>query len=510
MWISLAIGSVVLWGVCQSVLAAVPNILFILADDLGYGDVGCYNLDSKIPTPNLDQLAKEGMRFTDAHSPSTVCTPTRYSILTGRMAFRTGFSGVFAGVGGPCMIEPERLALPGMLREQGYATALFGKWHVGMSFLDKEGTRITDRGVKGVRQIDYSRPVLDAPIHRGFDQFYGTVCCPTTDWLYAYMEGDRVPVPPVAVIDKTDLPKHPYANDNRSGLIAPNFDVEEVDLVFLEKSQQFLRKHVKATPEKPFFLFHSMQAVHLPSFPADQFKGKTSSGPHGDFLFEMDWIVGELMKTLNDLGIAENTLVMFASDNGPEVPTVIAMRRDYGHDGAKPWRGVKRDQWEGGHRTPFLVRWPGVVAPGTTSDQLVSLTDIFATCAAIIGSEVPNDAAEDSYNVLPILKGAAKGVAVRPYLLQQTISLALSIRQGRWKYLDHQGSGGNNYKKDGEWGMKSFALPETDSSAPGQLYDLRNDPVETTNLYAKYPDEVRHLKALLEASKASGRSAPLR
>ena len=506
----LAIGFVILWGVCPLLGATAPNILFILADDLGYGDVGCYNPDSKIPTPNLDQLAKDGMRFTDAHSPSTVCTPTRYSILTGRMAFRTGFRGVFAGVGGPCMIEPERLTLPGMLRENGYATALFGKWHVGMSFMDKDGNRINERGVEGVGQIDYSRPVLDSPIHRGFDQFYGTVCCPTTDWLYAYMEGDRIPVPPTDVIDKTNLPKHPYANDNRSGLIAPNFDVEEVDLVFLEKSQQFLRDHVKVTPEKPFFLFHSMQAVHLPSFPADRFKGKTSSGPHGDFLFEMDWIVGELMKTLHELGIAENTLVMFASDNGPEVPTVIAMRRDYKHDGAKPWRGVKRDQWEGGHRTPFLVRWPGVVTPGTVSDQLLSLTDIFATCAAIVDLDVPNEAAEDSYDLLPILKGAAEGVAVRPYILQQTISLALSIRQGAWKYLDHQGSGGNNYTKDGPWGMKSFALPETDLSAPGQLYDLRNDPGETTNLYTKHPDKVRHLKALLEASNTAGRSAPLR
>lgn len=504
------VGLVILWGVCPLLQAATPNILFILADDLGYGDVGCYNPDSKIPTPNLDRLAKEGMRFTDAHSPSTVCTPTRYSILTGRMAFRTGFRGVFAGVGGPCMIEPERLTLPGMLREKGYATALFGKWHVGMSFLDKDGKRIKDRGVKCVRQIDYSRPVLDAPIHRGFDQFFGTACCPTTDWLYAYMEGDRIPVPPVEVIDKTNLPKHPYANDNRSGLIAPDFDVEDVDLVFLEKSQKFLRDHVKATPEKPFFLFHSMQAVHLPSFPADQFKGKTSSGPHGDFLFEMDWIVGELMKTLDELGVSDNTLVMFASDNGPEVPTVIAMRRDHGHDGAKPWRGVKRDQWEGGHRTPFLVRWPGVVTPGTTSDQLLSLTDVFATYAAIVGSDMPNEAAEDSYNMLPILKGAAQDVAIRPYLLQQTISLALSIRQGAWKYLDHQGSGGNNYEKDGEWGMKPFALPNADPSAPGQLYDLQEDPGETMNLYSKHPDKVRHLKALLEASKESGRSAPLR
>ena len=256
-----------------------PNILVILADDLGYGDVACYNPDSKIPTPNLNRLASEGMRFTDAHSPSTVCTPTRYSLMTGRMAFRTGFKGVFAGAGGPCMIEEGRLTLPAMLKTRGYATALFGKWHIGMSFFDAEGKRITQGGVMGVKQIDYSRPIPDAPIHRGFDQFYGTVCCPTTDWLYAYIEGDRIPVPPTAIIDRSALPKHPYSRDNRAGMIAPNFDVEEVDLVFLEKSQEFLRSHSREHPGQPFFLFHSMQAVHLPSFPAERFQGKTKFRP---------------------------------------------------------------------------------------------------------------------------------------------------------------------------------------------------------------------------------------
>lgn len=186
-----------------------PNILFILADDLGYGDVACYNPESKIPTPNLDKLAADGMRFTDAHSPSTVCTPTRYSILTGRMQFRTGMRGVFTGVNGPCLIEEERLTLPQMLRNQGYATACIGKWHIGMSFYDKEGTRITDGGIKGVQQIDYTRPIPDGPVHRGFDVFYGTVTCPTTAWLYGYVDGDRIPQPPTRLLDKSKLPKHP-------------------------------------------------------------------------------------------------------------------------------------------------------------------------------------------------------------------------------------------------------------------------------------------------------------
>ena len=185
-----------------------PNILFILADDLGYGNVACYNPEAKAPTPHLDALAGQGMRFTDAHSPSTVCTPTRYSLLTGRMAFRTGKGGVGAGVGGPCMIEAERLTLASMLKQQGYATAMFGKWHIGMTFYDRDGKPIKDQGIEGVKRIDYARPATGAPIHRGFDQFYGTVSCPTTAWLYAYVEGDRIPVPPTGLLDKTNLPKH--------------------------------------------------------------------------------------------------------------------------------------------------------------------------------------------------------------------------------------------------------------------------------------------------------------
>ena len=486
--------------------ADTPNVLVILTDDLGYGDIACYNPDSKIPTPHIDQLAADGMRFTDAHSPATVCTPTRYSMMTGRMAFRTGFGGVFSGVGGPCMIKEDRLTLPEMLRAKGYATALFGKWHIGMSFFDKEGKHITERGIKGVQMIDYTRPIPDGPIARGFDQFYGTACCPTTDWLYAYIDGDRIPVPPTKVLDKTDLPKHPYSVDCRPGMIAPDFDLEEVDLVFLEKSRKFLETHVKEKPEQPFFLFHSMQAVHLPSFPADQFKGKTKSGPHGDFIYEMDWIVGQLMETLEKLGVADNTIVMFASDNGPEVPTVIAMRRDHQHDGSRPWRGVKRDQWEGGHRTPFIVRWPAKIKAGTTSDQLVSLTDIFATCAAITGTKLTNDDAEDSFNLLPILDGSQGKKSLRPYLLEQTWTMQMSVRQGDWKLLDHKGSGGNRY--GGE--LKQYAIEDNDPDAPGQLYNLAKDPGEIDNVYSKNPEIVKELKAILEQTKKSGRSAPKR
>ena len=506
----IALSTVVLL-LCLSDLSAQaadePNIVLILADDLGYGDVKCYNLESKVPTPNLDQLASEGMRFTDAHSASTVCTPTRYSVLTGRMAFRTGMRGVFTGVGGPCMIEEGRLTLPQMLREKGYATACFGKWHVGMTFFDKDGKPINKNGLDAVRRIDYSRSVPDAPIHRGFDQFFGTVSCPTTDWLYAYVDGDRIPVPPTGIVDRTPLPKHAYSRDNRPGMIAPGFDLERVDLVFLEKSQRFLEEHVKKSPDKPFFLFHSAQGVHLPSFPADEFKGKTKAGPHGDFIFELDHVVGTLMNTLDRLGVAENTLVMFTSDNGPETTTTIHMRADQGHDGARPWRGMKRDQWEGGHRVPFIARWSGKIQPGSTSDQTLSLTDILATCAAIVGADLPAGAAEDSYDMLPVLLGKQGEKPVRRFTLQQTISLALSIRRGSWKYLDHKGSGGNRY---GRGRLTQYALPEKAPDAPGQLYNLADDPGETDNLYFKRPKIVKELKTQLEEFKKSGRSAPRR
>lgn len=488
------------------VAAGQPNILFILADDLGYGDVGCYNSESKVPTPHLDRLAQEGLRFTDAHSPSTVCTPTRYSIMTGRMAFRLNYRGVFTGVGGPCLIEEDRLTLPGMLQQQGYTTALFGKWHIGMTFFDKEGRAINQGGLAGVQRADFSKPVPDAPIHRGFDRFFGTVCCPTTDWLYAYMDGDRIPVPPTRQVDKSTLPKHPWSFDCRPGMIAPDFDLEEVDMVFLEKSLQFLDEHAAKTPDKPFFLFHSLQAVHLPSFPGDEFKGKTKAGPHGDFIFEFDHVVGELLKKLDELSLSDDTLVVVSSDNGPEVGTVVNMREKHNHDGARPWRGMKRDNWEGGHRVPLIARWPGKIEAGSTSAQTTCLTDLMATCAAITGAKLPNSAAEDSLNILPVLLGEAEE-PVRAYTLHQTMSLALAIRHRDWKYLDHQGSGGNNYSRPM---LKQYALPDTAPDAPGQLYNLADDPGETKNLYHERPEIVKALKAKLQEFKSSGRSAPAR
>ncbi|MEO1614727.1 MAG: arylsulfatase [Planctomycetota bacterium] len=490
-------------------LAAPPNIVLVLADDLGYGDVACYNPESKIPTPNLDRLAAQGMRFTDAHSPCTVCTPTRYSLMTGQMAFRVPNGGrVFSGVGGPSLITQERYTLPEMLRDKGFATACFGKWHIGLTFRDSNGQPIHQSGADAVQRIDYARRIEGGPLDNGFDHFFGTACCPTTDWLYAYIDGDRIPVPPTGKLDKSNLPKHPYANDNRPGWTAPDFDLEEVDLKFLGKSQTFLRDHARSSPDQPFFLFHSAQAVHLPSFPADAFKGKSNSGPHGDFIFELDYVVGELMKTLDELKLSDNTLFLFTSDNGPEVPTVYHMRHDHQHDGARPWRGVKRDNWEGGHRVPLIVRWPNRVEPGSVSDETTSLTDVFATVADILDADIPEGAAEDSFSLLPVLRGDTLENPIRPYILQQGFGGKrwLAIRRGKWKYLAHQGSGGNNYENHRM--LQEYRLPNTAPEAPGQLYDLEADPGETTNLALEEPEIVSQLESLLKESLESGRSRP--
>lgn len=498
--------------------ATLPNIVIILADDLGYGDVGIYNPEAAFPTPNLDEMARAGIRFTDAHSPATICTPSRYSLQTGRMAFRTGRpSGAFEGPGGPSLIEPSRLTIAGMLKERGYTTALYGKWHIGLTWVDSEGQRIEGQNLAATRRIDYARstPLPDGPVSRGYDFFFGTPNCPTTDPLYVYIDQDRVPVPATDLLDKKTLPDHPFAWDNDVGMVAPGYRFEGVDQLFLDKALGFLRNHRKSSPARPFFLVLSTQTAHAPSFPSPQFKGRTSAGPHGDFIFELDAIVGRLLGVLTDLGVEKDTLVMFGSDNGPEVRTTYLMRNLYGHDGARPWRGVKRDGWEGGHRVPFIARWPGRIAPGRVSAQTMTLTDVMATVASVVGVALPDDAAEDSYDMLPVLLGTQpESKPVRPYTLTQSHRLGavdgpraqLQIRRGPWKYLDHRGSGGNDYATKPE--LQPYRLAERAPEAPGQLYNLDDDPGETRNLYNERPDIVKEMQALLAETKASGRSAP--
>ena len=485
-----------------------PNVLVIYADDLGYGDVHCYNANSTVRTPNIDRLANEGMRFTDAHSAATVCTPSRYSLLTGRYAFRLPNHGrVFDGIGGPNLITPERLSMGQMFSNLGYATACVGKWHIGMTFFDKQGNPINKGGPEPVTRIDYERPIEGSPIDRGFDYFFGTAACPTTDWLYAFVEGNRVPIPPTQRLDKSKLPKHPYSVDNRRGWQADDFDLEEVDLIFLEKSKSFLDQHYQSSPEKPFFLYHAMQSVHLPSFPADKFKGTSNSGPHGDFIVELDFIVGSLMETLKQHNAEKNTIVIFTSDNGPEVLTTVRMRQDHQHDAAAPWRGMKRDLWEGGHRVPMIVRWPGKVPAASTTDALVYQTDLMATLARITNAQLPENCAEDSIDFSNLLLGKTQ-TGNREFIIHQGFAgdKKLAIRSKHWKYLNCGDSGGNNYQKQP---LLRPYFDESESTADAQLYNLEIDPRETNNLYLQEPSVAIRMRAKLEEIKSvSGKSRP--
>lgn len=488
-----------------------PNIIIIYADDLGYGDLSSYNSQCAYKTPRLDQMAKEGVRFTDAHSPSTICSPSRYGLYSGQQIFRsTGRGGgAFEGPGGPSYLKPGTLTIAQMLKEKGYHTGVFGKWHVGLSWFDKDGKRLGG-GFDNSLLIDYekSTPLIDGPNQRGFDESFVTPNCPNTDPLYVYIENGMVPEPANQRHKRANLPNPggKWRWDNDEGWMAPGYDFVNADLLFYEKTKQFITQHRSATPNQPFFAVLSTQIAHAPVLPAEEFNGATQAGPRGDFVWELDVLVGRVLALVDGLGIDDNTLILFNSDNGAETLHVEWMRKDHKHDASGGWRGMKRDGWEGGHRVPFIARWPGRFPAGHVSNQLTNTTDIFATVASVVGYELPDEAAVDSYDMLPAMLGVQdEADSIRPHMLTQSFRGEFQIRQGKWKYLDHKGSGGNNYDRGF---MKGYQLPELEPDSSGQLYNLEDDPGETTNLYFNEEAKRQELQQLLKELKESGRSAP--
>jgi len=501
-----------LQGFHVSIAQDLPNIIMIYADDLGSGDLSCYNKKSAYQTPNLDRLAREGVMFTDAHSPSTICSPSRYGFFSGQQIYRsTGGGGVaFEGPGGPSYLKPGTLTIAEMLKQKGYRTGMFGKWHVGLTWVDKNN-QVLKGGFQNSLLIDYekSTPLIDGPNAKGFDESYITPNCPNTDPLYVYIENGMVPIPASKRHQSANLPNlgGKWLWDNDEGWMSPGYNFMDADLIFYDKTRQFITEHRKNAPQKPFFAVLSTQIAHAPVLPAPEFNGATNAGPRGDFVWELDVLVGRMMALVKDLGIDDNTLILFNVDNGAETLHVNWMRQDYNHDPTGGWRGMKRDAWEGGHRVPFIVRWPGVFKAGLISDQMINTTDIFATVASIVDFKLKDADARDSYDMLPAMLGTQDAKrSIRPYLLTQNFRGEFQIRQGNWKYINHKGSGGNNY----EVGFfKTYALPETAGDAQGQLYNLQDDPGETTNLYFKEAEKREGLQKLLEELKSSGRSAPL-
>ncbi len=489
-----------------------PNVIVILADDLGIGDVGCYHPASKVPTPNIDRLAAEGVRFTDAHAPAAVCTPSRYGLLTGRYAWRTGLRrGVLSGYAPP-LIETERDTLPAMLRRQGYRTACIGKWHLGMGFTAKPGEAVDfarvpyhDRTFEA--KVDYDAPIVGGPCDVGFDHFFGTAGCPTCHAPYAFVVDDRFPDPPT---DYDDAPVY----TSRPGAMSPGWQHRDVDPIFAERAVAWIEG--QAHDERPFFLYLAASAPHEPcveELVPEFARGRSDAGPRGDLAWLYDWLVGEVVGALERTGQASRTLLVVTSDHGAlpgdrvqEGGEVVLgddgeeVYRTYGHDPSGGWRGSKAHIWEGGHRVPFVLRWPDGLPGGGVSDRLVMHGDLMATLADLTGAVLEPDAAEDSFSFADLLGGDATGPG-RDALVMHSEAGVFAVREGPWKLIvGTRGSGG--------WPPPAGGGPE--AGAPGQLYHLGDDPGETTNLFDARPDLVDRLGGLLEGWRRAGRSAPPR
>lgn len=453
-----------------------PNVVYILADDMGWGDIDAYNEHSAVPTPNMNAFAAQGMRFTDMHASSAVCTPSRYSILTGRYCWRSRLKkGVLNG-DSPNLIEEGRMTVPSMLKAQGYYTAGVGKWHLGLGNADK---------------TDFTRPLTPGPISHGFDYYFGIPA--SLDMApYVYFENDRV----VEQATVKDAGSHePRGVFWRAGMRAPHLEIPQVLPTLTNKAVSVIEERAK-TPSQPFFLYFALPSPHTPWVPLPEFKGKSKAGDYGDYVVEVDTMIGKVLDTLKSSGLADNTLVVITSDNGADwKPEDI---EHYPHRANASWRGEKADVWEAGHRIPFLVRWPGHIKPNAVSDQTASLTDLMGTLAAMLKVKLPDDAGEDSFNLLPVFQGTQKG-PVRTTIIDHSIDGMFTIREGSWKLELGIGSGGFSAPR------KLDPLPD---GVKGQLYNLASDPQELYNVYLQHPEIVARLTSLLEHDQSTGRTRP--
>ncbi|WP_372798595.1 arylsulfatase [Pontiella sp.] len=484
-----------------------PNVVLIFADDLGYGDLSCYGA-TKVQTPNIDQLAEEGRRFTDAHSASAVCTPSRYGLLTGEYPFRANDG---QGVWGPCghfqslLIDTGKLTLGQLFKNKGYATAAIGKWHLGF----------------GTGKTDWNKPLRPGPLELGFDYYFG-VPKVNSGYPYVYVENDAIvgydPKDPITFekpfSETTTYPEEAGKKTANGAGGAKKahaiYDDEKTGMLLTEKAVKWIGEN----KDRPFFLYFPTTNIHHPFTPAPQFKGTSQAGLYGDFIHEFDWMVGELVQCLEKNGLAENTLIIVTSDNGGMFNRGGQDAFKAGHRQNGDLLGFKFGVWEGGQRVPFIAKWPGKIAPGTVSDQLISGVDMLATFAAVTDQTVPADQIADSMNVLPALTGEPAEPLRNQLVLMPRQPSHLSIRKGKWVYIPAPGSGG--FKgKPGSHGAggpaavsyvgsvnSDIANGKIKKGAPrGQLYDLEADVNQTQNLYNQYPEVVQEMQALLETYK---------
>ncbi len=467
--------------------AAQPNVVVILADDLGFGDVAYLNPESKIPTPHLDRLASQGMAFVDAHTPSGVCTPTRYGLLTGRYSWRTRLKrGVLNGYGEP-LLAPGRETIGTFLRAKGYRTAIVGKWHLGLGFAKNESG-----------EFDFTKPVSDGPRTHGFDESY--IIPASLDFPpYVYIRDGQITGLPLG-----EQPALKFPRFMRQGEIASDLDPVDVLDDLVREASDFVGRQARAG--RPFLLYLPLTAPHKPVWPGERFQGRTGLGPYGDFVGHVDAAAGTVAQAIDRAGVGDSTLVIFTSDNGSfmyrreglsaqdhtDDPTIQAYRST-NHTANYVYRGTKADIWEAGHRVPFFARWPGEVEPGSVQRETVCLTDVFATLADILGAPLPEDAAEDSFSLLPLLRGKRWPVPRAP-VVHHSSSGMFAIRDGRWKLIAGNGSGGREAPRGQPF------------ERPYQLYDLAGDPSEKRNVYHRNPTLANRLEQALERIRDRGRS----
>ncbi|MGD9928011.1 MAG: arylsulfatase [Sphaerochaeta sp.] len=461
-----------------------PNIVYILADDLGYGDVSSLNPGCPFATTHFGRLSREGMQCTDAHATSAVCTPSRYSIITGRYNWRSELKSSVLGGFSPPLIDAQRKTIAQMLKERGYSTHAVGKWHLGME-LPKQDDFIEQPGFADSHTIDYSKPIKKGPVSVGFDTFYGisgSLDMPP----YVYIKDDRFTSIP------TKVTKGEGMGYWREGLTADDFIHEEVLDHLTDKAVEVIEKE----SDHPFFLYFALPAPHTPILPAKEFQGRSKTNDYGDFVLHCDSVVGRILSALDEVGLREDTLVVFTSDNGCSPSADFPALERAGHHPSYHFRGMKADIYEGGHRVPLLIRWPKVIEPGSTCDQLVSLCDFYATLAEYLGVDLAADEAVDSYSMLATLKSPS--LPTRPSLVHQSIDGSLSLRRGPWKLEMCKGSGGWSFPVPGS--KDEIQLPSL------QLYNLEEDIREQVNVASAYPGIVQEMKGELRAIVEQGRS----
>lgn len=480
LWMFLLISNVQVHAQPTSTAQERPNIIYILADDLGYGDVRCLNPESKIPTPRMDQLAAEGMTFTDAHSASAVCTPTRYGLLTGRYAWRTRLKQHVLWGYSPPLIDHGELTVAQYLKDQGYHTACIGKWHLGLGWQTTDGATLGDASDLTGDNIDFARPYTHGPLSLGFEYFFG-IAASLDMPPYVYLERDHATAIPTAMRPTTF----------RAGLTAEGFEPVKVLPDLTNRAIAYVKERHAANPDQPFFLYLPLTSPHTPVVPESWAKGMSQAGDYGDFVVQTDRAIGQVLDALDDLNLRKNTLVIVTSDNGSTEPT-DKMEKEFGHRPNHHFRGRKSDVWEGGHRVPFIVRWPAQITAGSTSAETTCLTDLLATVADLVGAPLPEGAGRDSVSMLPALLGEKRERPLRDFTVHHSIDGTFALRQGPWKFIDGPGSGG--------WSSQGVSGPK-----PGdplvQLYNLGDDIGETQNLCEAMPEMVAQLRALLDACK---------